>query len=92
MADMLLSKDAGATQVGFLKFNFTSKKLKEDEAKAALFVLKTFFEKRGVKLDLKCCFLVDVLAWRIYTVSNQPDIENTVDKATVEIRNNWDLI
>lgn len=92
MADMLLSKDAGATQVGFLKFNFTTKKLKENEAKAALFVLRTFFEKKGVKLDLKSCFLVDVFAWRIYVASENKEIENAVDKSTIEIRDNWDLI
>jgi len=92
MADMLLSKDMGATQVGFIKFNFTAKKLKEDEAKAALFVLKTFFEKKEIKLDLKSCFLVDVFAWRIYVASDNPVIEKTVDKATIEIKHNWDLI
>ncbi|MES2427105.1 MAG: hypothetical protein V4560_09030 [Bacteroidota bacterium] len=92
MADMLLYKDSGGTKVGFVKFNFTAKKLKEDEAKAALFVLKTFFEKQGVKLDLKSCFLVDVFAWRIYTAYNQPVTEKIVDKATIEIRDTWDLI
>jgi hypothetical protein len=92
MADMLLFKDAGATQVGFLKFNFTTKKLKEDEAKAALFVFRTFFEKKGIKLNLKRCFLVDVFAWRIYVASDNPEIEKIADKATIEIRDNWDLI
>jgi len=92
MADMLLFKDAGVTQVGFLKFNFTTKKLKEDEAKSALFVLRTFFEKKGIKLDLKSCFLIDVFAWRIYVASNNLEIEKTVDKASLEIRNNWDSI
>ena len=92
MADMLLFKDAGATQVGFLKFNFTTKKIKEDEVKAALFVLRAFFEKEGIKLDPKSCFLVDVFAWRIYVASDNSEIEKTVDKATIEIRDNWDLI
>lgn len=92
MADMLLFKDAGATQVGFLKFNFTTKKLKENEAKASLSVLRAFFEKQGIKLDLKSCFLVDVFAWRIYVAVDNPEIEKTVDKATFEIRDNWDLI
>lgn len=57
-----------------------------------LFVLRTFFEKKGVKLDLKSCFLVDVFAWRIYVASDNPTTEKTVDKATLEIRDNWDLI
>jgi hypothetical protein len=92
VADMLLFKDAGATQVGFLKFNFTKKKLKEDEAKVSLFILRTFFERKGIKLDLNSCFLVDVFAWRVYTASDQPNIEKTVNKATIEIRDNWDLI
>lgn len=92
MADMLLSEGVGATQVGFLKFNFTTKRLKEDEVRSTLFVLKTFFEKQGVKLDFKSCFLVDVFAWRIYSASNLSDIENTVEKATLEIKGNWDAI
>lgn len=92
MADMLLFKDAGATQVGFLKFNFTTKKLKEDEAKAALFVLKTFFEEKGVELELNSCFLVDVFAWRYYVASDSLKVEKTIDNASREIRDNWDLI
>jgi hypothetical protein len=92
MADMLLFKDAGVTQVGFLKFNFTTKKLKDDEAKAALFVLRTFFEKKGVKLELKSCFLIDVFAWRIYVASDSSEIEKNVGRATIDIRDNWDLI
>jgi hypothetical protein len=92
MADMIVSADSGATQVGFIKFNFTAKKLKEDEVKASLFVLKTFFEKRGIQLDLKSCFLIDVFAWRIYVASNQSNMENTLDRTTVEIKNIWDLI
>jgi hypothetical protein len=92
VADMLLSKDAGATQVGFLKFNFTKKKLKDEEAQVSLYVLKKFFERKGVDLDLNSCFLVDVFAWRIYTISKKNEIENKVDKAAIEIVNNWDLI
>ena len=92
MADMLLFKDAGATQIGFLKLNFTAQKLKEDEAKATLLILKTFFEKRGIKLDLKSCFLIDVFAGRYYTASDNPEIERLIDKSSLEIRDNWDSI
>jgi hypothetical protein len=92
MADMLLSKDGGVTQIGFIKFNFTTKQLKEEEAKSMLFVLRTFFERKEVKLDLKSCFLIDVYAGKIYTAFNQTNVENVVNKATIEIRDNWDLI
>lgn len=92
MADMLLSDQLGLTQNGFLKFNFSSKKLKKEEVEAKLYVLKTFFERQGVELNPKSCMIIDVAAWRIYTLADVGDAESAVDKATVEISSNWDLI
>lgn len=92
MADMLLYENGGATQIGFLKFNFTTKKLSKVEADTMLFVLNEFFSKKGVKLNPKSCVLVDVLAGRIFTASNKSHIEKDIDKATLEILENWDLI
>lgn len=92
MADMLLFENAGATQVGFLKFNFTKKALTKQEAITTISVLKAFFEKKGVKLDLSACFLIDAFAWRVYTASHQPDIKDSLNKACIEIVQAWDLI
>lgn len=92
MADMLVSNQEGARQVGFLKFNFTSKVLTKSEADIMLYTLKLFFEKKGIKLLPNACFVVDVYAARIYTLSSTPAIEENIDKATLEIRKNWDLI
>jgi len=92
MADLLISDNAGISQVGFLKFNFTTKLLSKNEADHMLFVLKEFFEKKGLKLNPKSCFLVDVYARCIYTLSGVKDMTESVHVATLEIRKNWDLI
>lgn len=92
MADMLLHINAGATQVGFLKFNFTTKTLSKEEASGILLVLKTFFEKKGVDLDLKACFLVDVFDLRVYRASDQPDVRDLANNACKEIVEAWDSI
>lgn len=92
MADLLVSDQTGINQIGFLKFNFSTKKLKKEEAAAKLYVLKTFFEKRGLDLDRRSCILVDVMAWRIYILSDAGNAEPAVNQATLEIRNNWNLI
>lgn len=92
MADMLLSDEAGINQIGFLKFNFASVKLRKGEAEAKLYVLKRFFEKEGLSLDPKCCYLIDVVAWRIYTLVESGDAEMDIDLATKEICANWELI
>lgn len=91
VADMLLSNQLGE-QVGFLKFNFSSEKLKKEEAEVKLHVLKTFFENKGLVLHPKSCMLIDVTAGRIYTVADVKDIELAFHMATIEIRDNWDLI
>ncbi len=91
MADMLLSDNFGISQVGFLKFNFTAKILSKVEADSMLYVLKQFFEKKGVLLDPKSCFLVDVFAGRIYTLSGVSNLTESVYAATEQIRKSWDL-
>jgi hypothetical protein len=90
MADMLLFDQAGVDKVGFLKFNFSSTKLKKEEAK--LYILKKFYAEKGLKLEPKRCILVDVIAWRLYSVADVADADIAVNKATVEIRDNWHLI
>lgn len=92
MADMLLFDNAGATQVGFLKFNFTKKVLSKNEAATMLFVLGKYFEKQGLELDPQACFLVDVFAWRVYVAANQPNIEQLADAACMEVVRTWDLV
>ncbi|WP_257670498.1 hypothetical protein [Parapedobacter tibetensis] len=92
MADMLIYDDVGATQVGFLKFNFTAKKMSKVEADTMLFVLQEFFSKKGVKLNPKSCFIVDVFDSRIFTAASMSGIETDVDKNILEIRENWDLL
>jgi len=91
VADILLSDQLGE-QVGFLKFNFSSEKLKKEEAEVKLHVLKTFFENKSLDLHAKSCMLVDVAARRIYTITDVKDSENTLLMATIEIRDNRDLI
>lgn len=87
IADILLSDQLGE-QVGFLKFNFSSEKLKKEEAEVKLHVLKTFFENQGLNLHAKSCMLVDVAARRIYTIVDVKDSETTLQMATIEIRDN----
>jgi hypothetical protein len=91
VADMLLSDQLG-DQVGFLKFNFSSEKLKKEEAEVKLHVLKTFFENKGLNLQPKSCMLVDVAARRIYTIADVKNSELGLQMATIEIRDNWNLI
>jgi len=92
VADMLVYDEVGATQIGFLKFNFTTKEISKTEADIMLFVLSDFFGKKGVKLNPKSCILVDVFAGRVFTGANISDIRLDVDKNTSEIRKNWDLL
>lgn len=92
MADMLLFDQVGVDHVGFLKFNFSSVKLKKEEAETKLYVLRKFYEDKGLKLKPKSCILVDVAAWRLYSVADVADTEVVMNKATIEIRDSWDLI
>ena len=92
MADMLMYEDAGATQVGYLKFNFTTKEMSAVEAHTMLFVLNEFFTSKGVKLNPASCILIDVFAGRIFTAANMSDIMLQVDKSTLEIIKSWDLL
>jgi len=91
VADMLLSDQLGE-QVGFLKFNFSSEKLKKEEAEIKLQVLKTYFENQALNLQPKSCMLIDVAARRIYTVADVKESEISLNLATIEIRDNWELI
>ncbi|HTE01960.1 MAG TPA: hypothetical protein VK668_21875 [Mucilaginibacter sp.] len=75
-----------------MKFNFSSEKLKKEEAEVKLHVLKTFFENQGLNLQPKSCMLVDVAARRIYTLADVKDGGPAFHVATIEIRDNWDLI
>lgn len=92
MADMLLLDQVGVDHVGFLKFNFSSTKLKKEEAEAKLFVLKKFYQEKGLELNSKSCILVDVIAWRLYSVADVADAEVKINKATLEIRDGWEMI
>lgn len=91
VADMLLSDQLG-DQIGFIKFNFSSEKLKKEEAEIKLHVLKKYFENQGLNLNPKSCMLVDVAARRIYTLADVKNCESALQMATIEISDNWDLI
>lgn len=91
MADMLLS-DPAANPVGFLKFNFSADKLKKEEAAVKLWVLHRYYIEKGMEFDPKSCLLIDVAAWRIYTFADMHDPDQTLDQASLEIRNSWGLI
>lgn len=92
MADMLIYDAVGATQIGYLKFNFTTKEMSKVEADTMLFALNEFFTKKGVKLNPKNCVLIDVFARRTFTAVNMSDMVPDVDRNTIEIKNNWDLL
>ncbi|WP_256004961.1 hypothetical protein [Pedobacter deserti] len=91
MADMLLSDIAG-DQVGFLKFNFSTEKLKKEEAAVKLWVLHRFYSEKGMEFESKNCLLIDVAAWRVYRLGDVQDVETAIDQSSREIRDNWDLI
>ena len=91
VADMLVS-DQINNQIGFLKFNFSVTKKPKEEAATKLFVLKKFFENKGVELNPKSCIIVDVPTRRVYTMADAGNAELSLDQATVEIRDSWDLI
>lgn len=91
MADMLLSDDA-TNPVGFLKFNFSTKKLKKEEAAVKLWVLHRYYIEKDMEFDPKNCLLIDVVAWRIYSLANLQDPAQSLEQASLEIRNSWELI
>lgn len=92
VADMLLNENWGATQVGFLKFNFTGKALTKKEAGTMLYVLKEFFERKGVEVNPKSCLLIDAFARRIFKLSDMSGMTEDIENATIEIRKNWNSI
>ena len=92
MADMLLYDQYGLDHVGFLKFNFSRTKFPAHEAAVKLKVIKTFYEGKNVILNPKDCILVDVATRRIYTLDALADAGKMLNKSTILIRDNWDLI
>ncbi|MGX5690347.1 hypothetical protein [Arcticibacter tournemirensis] len=93
MADILLYGNGGASQVGFLKFNFTKAPMKEAEAKATLYILRTFFEeKKGLELNGSDCILIDVFAGRIYKAVHSAHVKDSVIMACQEIKRKWDSV
>lgn len=92
MADMLVYENGGASQVGFIKFNFTTALLSKTEAQTMLFVLNQNFYKKGLKLNPKSCFLIDVFARRIYTLNTDATLNADIDMITIDITKKWDLI
>ena len=93
MADMLLFEDAGATQVGFLKFNFTKKAMTNLEAEHMLYVLRSFFlEKRGLEVNFNECILIDVFSSKIYRAANIALTEVSTKKLCREIKEKWPLL
>lgn len=92
MADMLLFDQYGVDHIGFLKFNFSKSKYPAEEAAVKLQVLKRYFEGKQIELNPADCYLVDVPARRIYTLDEVPNATSALNKGTVLIRDNWDLI
>ncbi|UEG51843.1 hypothetical protein LLH06_12805 [Mucilaginibacter daejeonensis] len=91
MADLILSDDS-STPVGFLKFNFSTTKLKKEEAAAKLWVLHRFYSERELNFNHKICLVIDVAAWRIYRFSDVQNPGKEIDLASHEIFNIWKLI
>lgn len=92
MADMMLEDQYGLDHVGFLKFNFSKTKHPEEEAAVKLRILKSYFEGKNMLLNPKDCILVDVPTRRIYTLNEMHDAGTVLDKVTMLIRDNWDII
>jgi len=92
MADMLLYENAGATHVGFVKFNFTKRPMKRIEAEYMLYILRSFYLEKGLELDLNKCFLVDVFSGTIYLAIAPIFIEEPIHKSCLEIKAKWPLL
>lgn len=91
MADMLLSDPTG-DQVGFIKFNLSTEKLKREEAAVKPLVIHQFYKEKGTDFEAKKCFLVDVAAWRMYSLTNVQNTDDALDQATLEIYDLWKSI
>ena len=89
--DLLLFEDAGLTEVGFISFNFTKRKLKRQEAEFWLYVLWYYHKLKGNVYNLSKCFLVDVYAGKIYTAIDERFMEQTTRKLCLEIASNWKI-
>ena len=92
MADMLLFDEYGLDHIGFLKFNFSKSKYPAEEAAVKLKVIKRYFEGKDIELNPADCVLVDVPSRRIYTLGEVPDAGGALNKATILIRDSWDLV
>jgi hypothetical protein len=92
MADLLLYDQYGLDHIGFLKFNFSKTKFPAEEAAIKLQVLKKYYEFNKIELNPKDCILVDVAARRIYSLDEFADTGKALNKATILIRDNWDLL
>lgn len=84
-------EDAGLTEVGFISFNFTKRKLKRQEAEFWLYVLWYYHKLKGNVYDLSKCFLVDVYAGKIYTAIDERFMEQPTRKLCLEIASNWKI-
>lgn len=90
VADMLLFEDAGASQVGLLKFNFTKEPMSRLEAEYMLYVLRKFAnDKYGIKVELKDCILVDVFSSKIFIATDDVFIEEPARLACLDIKGRW---
>lgn len=89
--DLLLFEDAGLTEVGFISFNFTKRKLKRQEAEFWLYVLWYYHKLKGNIYNLSKCFLVDVYAGKIYTAIDERFMEAPTRKLCLEIASNWKI-
>jgi len=93
MSDMLLFENGGATQVGFLKFNFTKKAMTNMEAEHMLFALRTFsLEERGFEVNLNNCILVDVFSEKFFKAANIDLTKESTSKLCREIKEKWPLL
>jgi len=92
MADMLLFDQYGVSHTGFLKFNFSKSKYPTEEAAVKLHVLKKYFDSKKIELNSSDCYLFDVPTQRIYTLNEAPNANGALNKGTILIRDNWDLL
>jgi hypothetical protein len=93
VADALLYINGGATIAGFIKFSFTKKKLKKEEAENILYILKTFIDNKfGKTMQTRDCILIDVVAGRIYKAATNDKIEILIFQSCKDIVDKWDLL
>lgn len=89
--DLMLFDKSGLSEVGFMSFNFTKRKLKRQEAEHWLYVLWLYHKQRGNVYDMNKCFLIDVYAGKIYTAIEERFMEQPTKKICLEIAANWKI-